>query len=401
MRARSGSRYLSRALSFIRSRSDEQVEFTRELCNQNSYTFNKKGTDRVAGMVLERLAGALPHHRRLRRSDVGDHHVLRSGACGTSVHLVGHLDTVFPPDHPFRTCRRRGDLLAGPGTADMKGGLAVMVYALLALRHAGLLERLAVTLVLNSDEETGSATSRPVFLRERRRAVACLVAESAGAAGEVVTSRHGKMGARIVSRGRDRHVGAVSAPKASAVVEMAHLVLALESLNGLRPGVRVNVGRVAGGLGPGTVPSRAEADIDLRWPSERDGRSLRAAVRSALAGPRQRGCRSTLEVLNSRPAMPCHGASERLYRLAVRTAAGLGQGLGREHRPGTSDGNFYGAAGVPTLDGLGPVGWDDHTARERIRISTLAGRTALLAALVSRCGRSGEDFSAGEGREET
>lgn len=376
------------------------MEFTRRLCNQNSYTLNKEGTDRVAGMVLESLAGALPHHRRHRRSAVGDHHVLRGGPSGPAVHLVGHLDTVFPPDHPFRKCRRRGDLLAGPGTADMKGGLSVMVYALLALRHAGLLERLRVALVLNGDEETGSATSRSVFLRERRGALACLAAESAGLAGEVVTSRHGKAGARIVSFGRDRHVGARPAPKASAVVEMAHLVLALESLNGLREGVRVNVGRVSGGLGPATVPSRAEAEVDLRWPRESDGRALRAAVRSALGNAGRRGCRSEMQLLNSRPAMPCHDGSEALYRLAAQTAAGLGQDLGREHRSGTSDANFYGAAGIPTLDGFGPVGWDDHTPRERIRISTIAGRTALLAVLVARCGRVEEDVFAAERRGE-
>jgi len=366
-------------LETIQRRAEEQIEFLITLCEINSYTGNRSGTEAVACLIADRLEGVLPRHRIVEQTGVGDHHLLSSGGAGKAVYLLGHTDTVFPPDHPFQTCRREGEWLHGPGTADMKGGLVVMVYALLALHEAGLLAPLNLTLILGSDEETGSATSRALYEEERGKARACLVGECAGADGEIVSSRNGKAGGRLECTGLDRHVGSAGAEKTSAILELAHQTVALEALNGFRPGVRINVGRVEGGLGPATVAASAEGLIDLRWEDEEHFLPLLEQVERIVSHHHQPRAASRFTLLNYRPAMPAGPGTRDLFLRLQRVAAELGQKVEPSHRHGTSDGNFFGAVGVPTLDGFGPIGENDHTEGERIRIASLPERTALLA----------------------
>jgi len=261
----------------------------------------------------------------------------------------------------------------------MKGGIGVIVYALKALHAIGDLERMNITLILSSDEEIGAVKSQPLFEQERENASVCLVAECAGANGEVVVSRNGKMGARIDSYGEDLHVSDVADKKASAILELSHQIIAMESLNASLPGLSVNVGRIEGGLSSTTVARRAEAFVDFRWINEQDRSRLLDIIEKNLTGHSQPGCRSEFTVLNSRPAMPCTEQSEKLFRQIQETGRRLGQVINSEHRRGTSDANFFGAAGVPTADGLGPIGHRDHTAHEHIEIASLSQRTALLA----------------------
>ncbi len=377
-------------VSYVASHAEEQVRFLIGLCEQNSHTHNKAGTDGVARMILDRLDGALPRHRIIPQTETGDHHVLGRGETARAIYLVGHLDTVFPPDHTFQRCRLEGDVLAGPGCCDMKGGLAVIVYALKALEAIGLLESLRLTLILNADEEIGSVGSRQLFEQERERARLCLVAECAGPGGEIVVSRNGKLAARIDCHGSARHVSAGTHEKSSAVLELARRIVDLESLNGALPGVSVNVGRLEGGLGASTVPDHAFAVADFRWEQDSQGRDLMDLVRQRIARPVQPGCRTELAILNSRPAMPLRPGTEDLFRDLLGTARALGQTIRPEHRRGTSDANFFGSAGVPTLDGFGPVGQGDHTPGECIRVSSLRERSALLALfLADLAGASG------------
>jgi glutamate carboxypeptidase len=374
-------------LSFIEAHADEQARFLIDLCHQNSYTYHKKGADRAAEMIIRRLEGALPYHSVTKMDAVGDFHLLRNSTKEKSIYLVGHLDTVFPPGHPFQQCRFEGDILHGPGTCDMKGGLAVILYAIKALEEAGLLSKLKVSLVLNSDEEIGSPYSRALFQEERPKAIACLVAECAGPNGEVVVSRNGKMGGRIDCFGQGLHVGSADQSKSSAILELAHKIIQLESLNGILPGVTLNAGKIEGGLGPSTVPSEAHCFFDVRWVEEEHREILIKRIREEFSRPFQPGCRTEMEITNWRPSMPLHPGTEEIFRMMKEAAKPLGQNLPSEHRRGTSDANFFGSAGVPTLDGLGPVGEKDHTPGEFIKVSTLKERTALLAVFLAEFGK--------------
>jgi len=382
---------------FVQTNREAQLGFLTDLCNQNSYTYNAPGTDRVAEMVLEQIAGLLPRHELTGQTEVGSHHVLRSrtacaGSPAGSTYLLGHLDTVFPPDHPFQRCTLEGDWLKGPGTGDMKGGLTVIVYALKVLAHLGLTDRLNLTLILGADEEIGSAKSRSLYELETANASVCLAAECAGLRGEVVISRNGKAGARLECFGKDSHVAAAGEKKSSAILEIAGKIVALEALNGTLPGVSVNVGRIEGGLGPATVPGHASCLLDFRWPREEYYEILLEKAKHIIQEREQSDCRCELTILNHRPAMPVTMETEKLLRTLTHTAEALGMSLVAEHRRGSSDANLFGASGVPTVDGFGPICVGDHTPDERILTSSLLERTVLLASfLVHQSGSAPEN----------
>jgi len=371
-------------LRYVEERAPDQVQFVIDLSHVNSYSWNKAGTDRVASMVVERVASAFPVHRVVKQKEVGDLHLLTNTPEGKSIYLLAHLDTVFPPDHPFRECRVEGDRLHGPGTGDMKAGVATVVYAVQALEAVGLLNRIPLTLIFSGDEEVGAVTSRFVYESERQKASACLVAEGAGRNGEVVVSRNGKIGARLDCSGRDQHVGAAILDKASAILEMAHKTIALEALNEALPGVRVNVGKVEGGLGPATIPASASAQIDIRWEDQTTRDPLVEMILGATGREDLPGCRSLLTILNERSAWPHTKGTQRLADLVKEAGAEIGQRIGQEHRRGTSDSNFFGCAGIPTVDGIGPVCEGYHTAKEFVLIPSIRERTALLASALVR-----------------
>jgi glutamate carboxypeptidase len=370
---------LNHLASLVGKAAAEQLQFVIDLSQQNSYSYNKDGTDRVAEMVLGRIGALFSVHRVVERTQVGDLHLLSTVEEGKSVYLLGHMDTVFPPDHPFRECRVEGDRLHGPGTGDMKAGLATIVYSALALAEAGVLDRIPLTVILGSDEEIGAVYSRPVYEEERKKALACLVVEGGGDNGEIVVSRNGKIGARLDCRGRGQHVGAVDLQKASAILEMAGKVTGLEGLNGEIPGVRLNVGQVQGGLGPATIPAEAHALIDVRWEDQavRDG--LVARIEKIVGEEDLPGCRSELTIMNERGAWPLTDGTQKLADTIKTVSRELGHPIQQEHRLGTSDSNFFGSAGVPTVDGLGPICKGYHTPEEFVYISSIAERTALLA----------------------
>lgn len=380
-------KYRQSILSFLESIAQEQVDFVIEICNQNSYTYNKKGVDRVGDIVAGELEGLFASHEVIEQTAVGNFHVFRNPTRARSVYLLGHLDTVFPPDHPFQHCRVDGGKLNGPGTGDMKGGIAVVVFALKALGEAGILPGLNITLIFNSDEEIGSPYSRSLFTEEKEKAAACLVAECAGLNGEVVTSRNGKMGIQVDCYGQDRHVGFGTHQKASAIMELAHKVINLEALNASLPGVSINAGKIEGGLGPCTVAGHARCLIDIRWEKEEHKRALIEEIEREIMRSSQPGCRSEWKMLNWRPAMPLQKGTEGLLELIRQVAATLGQKITAEHRRGTSDANFFGSSGVPTIDGLGPLCDKDHTPQETIAISSLKERSALLALFLANHAR--------------
>jgi glutamate carboxypeptidase len=363
---------------FLESKKKEQLQFLIDICNQNSYSFNRSGVEKVAAMIQDQVTDILPIHETDPQPKFADHHLYRTTREQKYIYLVGHMDTVFPPEHPFQNCRINNDILHGPGTGDMKGGLAVIIYALKALQHVGLLKDLPISVIFNSDEEVGSKTSCRLFEREREKALICLVTECAGINNEIVISRNGKLGARIQSHGKARHVGFGTHEKSSAILEIAHKIIALEALNNTIPEFSLNIGRIEGGLGPATIPSEATGYIDMRWMDDAHKNIILDKIEEIMAVNHQPDCSSEFEILNGRPAMPFTGRNSDLIELVKQTAKELGQQVLTEHRRGTSDANFFGSFDIPTLDGLGPLSDHDHTENEYIQISSLFERTLLL-----------------------
>lgn len=373
--------------SFLEPLQNEALGLLRRFVEIQSGSRNKAGLDRMARAMADVLQHVLAEVRIEPFEGYGN--MVRASTStidsrGKGFLLVGHMDTVFPADTTFTAYREDEARCYGPGVYDMKGGLVVGIYALKALRHLNMLGQIPLTFLCNSDEEVGSPASRPWIEEHARNCWAAFVLEGGGLQREVVTGRKGRLGLRLTVRGRAGHA-AKSGPKASAVQELAHKILALEALNDA-PEITLNVGQIEGGIGPNTVAERAEALLDVRFITpqgqHRVERDIEAIVRSVVVP----GTCSETTVIAGRPAMPQSEGNRGLFAACSQQALKFGYELTDELRSGVSDANFIAGQGVPVLDGLGPVGDMDHSDREYIFKSSVMGRAALLAATIAALG---------------
>jgi glutamate carboxypeptidase len=328
----------------------------------------------AVGGAAERMLGCGPPERVV--VDGTTHFRWRFGAASRVV-LIGHLDTVWPAGTlnrwPFAV---DGNRASGPGAFDMKAGIVQALFAL-----AGLASRDGVTLLLTADEELGSPTSRQLIEDTVAGAGAALILEpSAGAGGAVKTARKGVSNYELVAHGRAAHAGLEPEKGLNATVEIAHQVLALESIARPAVGTTVTPTVMQSGTATNVVPAEARVKVDVRATSIAEQSRVDTAIReraAVLPGVR-------LEVLGgpNRPPLEAR-ASAALFAQAQRCATALGlPALEGVEVGGGSDGNFTAAMGVPTLDGLGPVGDGAHAEGEYVLVDAMPQRAALLAALI-------------------
>ncbi|WP_114376967.1 M20 family metallopeptidase [Elioraea thermophila] len=328
---------------------------------------------RAAGAAVTRIPG---------RDGFGDCLRARIGSPeGKGILIAGHLDTVWPAGTlarmPFRV---EGDRAYGPGIYDMKAGSFLAWHAMLSILRQGTATRLPVTLLLTSDEEVGSPTSRALIEAEAREAAFVLIPEPASADGAVVTARKGVGRFDLVVRGVASHAGGNFEDGASAVVELARQILDLHAMVDPPRGVTVNVAPISGGTRPNVVAAEARAEIDLRVRTVEDGARLTAAILGLR--PHDPRCTVTVTGGMNRPPFPETEATLALYARARAIAEGLGFTLPKQARGGGSDGNFTAVMGIPTLDGLGCPGAGAHADHEHILWRALAPRCRLLLGLM-------------------
>lgn len=368
-------------------REAEMFRLLEAMVCQPSPSRHKAGVDAVGALVAESLA---PHGLSLTRhgqAEFGDHLLFRSPAAvagSPAILLFGHLDTVFPLDSPFAGYYDDGATVRGPGVIDMKGGVVCAVYALKALADCGLLEGIPVTLLCNSEEEIGSPTSTDLFREEAKRSCAALGFECGGLGGEVVTGRKGRTGWRLTVRGRAGHAAFAGPDKASAILELAHQVIALEGLNDPGRGIVVNVGVIGGGIGPNTVSDLAVAEIDSRFLRLADALAVEEKVAAIASRPTIAGTSATLSTTGGRPPMEQSPANTALHGVLRQEAEWLGLPCVAELRSGVSDANTLAPLGIPVVDGLGPIGACDHSEREYMVRASLVDRTRLAALSILR-----------------
>lgn len=353
------------------------------LVSIESPTDDKAAVDRCAAEFRRRAAAAGMRVRIEPRPDAGDHSVAEIGTGRPRILLVGHLDTVWPHGQIARMpLARRDGKLWGPGTLDMKVGVAMGLLATRAVFETVGPSTGAVAMLVTSDEETGSDTSRALIEAEALASDAVLVLEPALAGGPLKTSRKGIGQYHLTVTGVSAHAGVDPGKGVSAVRELARQILALEALHDLTVGVSVNVGVVTGGTRPNVVAEEAHALVDVRAPTLADAARVDAAFRALQ--PQLPGARLAIAGGFERPPMERSAGVAALFAHAQAAAAALGQTVAEGGTGGGSDGNFTAALGVPTLDGLGAVGDGAHALHEHVEIDRLVPRTALLAALVAR-----------------
>jgi glutamate carboxypeptidase len=368
-----------------------------EMVRIQSGTRNKAGVDAV-GNLIQRTCRPLPVNIRVVEQPVlGNHLVLRTNAedaAGGRILLAGHMDTVFPRDTDFNWYREDQEKSYGPGVCDMKGGLVTGIFALKALDNAGLLAKIPLTFVFNSDEEIGSPSSRDLIAEQARQSSAAFVLECGGHKGEIVTGRKGSLSFLLTVTGRAGHAAFAGKEKASAILELAHKTIALENLNDVGNGLSVNVGKITGGIGANTVAENARARVDCRFVTPEQKKELSKKIDAIGKKVNIPGTQTCIEMLSSRPPMPRCQKNRQLYGIVKQIADELGRPIEEEHRQGVSDANQIAAQGIPVVDGLGPVGGRDHSREEYMIKESLIQRVVLLTRCIIASHRR---YAAGQG----
>ncbi|HEY8550306.1 MAG TPA: M20 family metallopeptidase [Vicinamibacterales bacterium] len=358
------------------------IDTIEALVRAESPSHDKAAVDACVSELARIAAGAGLRVTRLPVAEAGDHLRIEIGEGDSQLLLLGHTDTVWPVGTlAVMPIRREGDRLYGPGVYDMKAGLALGLLALRAV--AASLDRPPhVVLLATSDEEVGSATSRALIEEEARRSKAVLVLEPALEGGGVKTGRKGVGEFRIDLEGVPAHAGLRPEAGASAIRELARQVLAIEALADPSMGTTINVGVVGGGTRSNVVAEHAWALVDVRVTSAAEAARITAALRALSAVDGRVRVRVSGEI--ARPPLERSPLVLALYEQARAAAAALGRPLPEGVVGGASDGNFTAALGVPTLDGLGPVGDGAHARHEHVLLEPMAFRAALLALLTGR-----------------
>jgi glutamate carboxypeptidase len=313
--------------------------------------------------------------------DTGDHLVARWGD-GDAPHvlLLGHHDTVWPRGQlEVMPVVADGGVLRGPGVYDMKGGLVVVELAMTVMQRCGVRPARPVRLVVVADEEVGSPTARAVVEAEMAGAVAVLGLESPHPGGALKSARLGSTRVRIEVTGRAAHAALDPASGVSAVDELVDQLFAVREIMSAEPTVLCNVGTVGGGGRTNVVPERAAADIGLRFADTGTQERVLAAL-GGLTAVRP-GAEVVVRTLTSRPAWS--DPDDALLARVAAAGEAVGQHITGRPAAGAADTNTTGAAGIPTLDGFGPLGAGAHAPDERIEIASLPARAALLASVLA------------------
>jgi glutamate carboxypeptidase len=371
-------------LRYCESHLDDLLAFVEALVRLESPSTDKAAVDRCGAALAEhlRVLGAavdvIPVESR------GNHLRARIGGDGRPVVILGHFDTVWPVGTiEHMPLRRDATHLSGPGTFDMKAGIGIAWMAMRAL-HATDTPHPPVVMLWTTDEEIGSGTSRALIEDEARHAAAVFVLEPALPGGALKTARKGCGEFELTIAGVAAHAGVDPGKGASAIHELADQLTTIEALQDLERGISVNVGVVSGGSRANVVAAEARALIDVRAPTTVDAEWVEAALRRLQ--PRRRGTRLTISGGFERPPLERTAAVGRLFSMARDVASSLGRELSEGSTGGGSDGNFTAALGVPTLDGLGPIGDGAHATHEHIDIGALPWRAALVAGLLKELG---------------
>ncbi|HET7209137.1 MAG TPA: M20 family metallopeptidase [Terriglobales bacterium] len=371
-------------LPFFLERQSAMVETIRQMVEIESPSDSKASVDRLGRWLAGKFEALGGHSKFHRAADFGDH--LQVDFPGRDrrppVLLLGHLDTVYSLGTLAKMpCRQDHGRLYGPGALDMKSGIAFMLFAIDALRDQGGTLPRAVTVLLVSDEEVGSRSSRRIIEELAKRSATVFVLEpSFGPKGAAKTARKGVGEYTLKVTGKAAHAGLDFEEGHSAILELARQIDRVSGFVDHKRGLTVNVGLIQGGTRVNVIPAEASASIDVRVVRAGEAQGIDKKLRSLKAF--DRNCTLKIDGGMERPPMERTPKVTELFAKAAALAKAAGWKLEEAAVGGGSDGNLTAALGVPTLDGLGGVGEGAHAVHESIVISEVPKRAALLAALI-------------------
>lgn len=386
-------------LASIAARGDAIVARAVDWCAVSSGSHHADGLATMLDTLQSAFArlGAVAERLPLgERTEIAADGSEQRRAGGTALHLrmrpgaprrvllTGHYDTVYPDSSPFRTVRHRDDgALNGPGIADMKGGVSVMLAALEAWEASPDANTIGWDVLLSPDEEIGSPGSAPHLDRLARQVQLGLTYEPALADGSLASARMGSGNFHLVMRGRATHVGRDFAGGRNAVIAAARLAEALHALNGQRDGVRLNVARIDGGGPLNMVPDGAVLRFNIRVAEPADGDWALDEIARITGEPPGDGLTATLHGGMTRPPKPFTSGQQALFGAVAAIGTELGQAISWQPSGGVCEGNNLFAAGLPSIDTLGVRGGDIHSDREFAWPDSFVERAQLSAMILA------------------
>ena len=360
-------------------RSD-YLELLESMVNIDSGTGDAEGIKKISELIGPRLKKIGFSFEPVEAEDGSVHFHARRGT-GKKVLLLAHLDTVFPKGTAaVRKFRTAGDLAFGPGVSDCKSGVTTIIGALEELNQ-GRWPELEINCLFNSDEEISSPGSRKIIESLAKEAAAVLVVEPAESE-SITIARKGIGRFEIKVFGKAAHAGSNYTDGCNAILELAWKIIAVQSLSRIESGITLNVGTVSGGVRPNIVPDFAMAEIDLRIVKPEQADPIINELKNIVVDCKTPGTSARLSGGITRPPLPLNEVNFQLYQSIREVGLKLGMDLAAVESGGGSDANFTGALGVPTIDGVGPIGGGHHSEDEYLNIPSMERRINLLASFL-------------------
>lgn len=386
-------------LDWLDDKQSEMLQLVIRLCNQNSGTFNPEGMERVAQMLVteySKLGGAIERQEIPACELVNRHGEIESQPLGRAIHIVKrpeirprillciHMDTVYEKNNPFQSCQmlNHGLHINGPGVADAKGGLVVMLYGLLALEQTSLAGNVGWEVIINPDEEIGSLGSTDFLHQRAREADAGLLFEPSLPDGGLVSWRKGAGNFTFVVRGRSAHSGRDFESGRNAIAATCWLMDQIHGLN-RDPEITFNIGRIEGGGALNMVPDLAIGRVNVRVKTvEQKDAAIKQLKMLAAETNRMDGITCEMHGLFQSPPKPMNEATIALQKRIVQCGESLEIPITWRGTGGASDGNKFAAAGLPNIDTLGVCGGNIHSRDEFMIVDSLVPRAKLTALIM-------------------
>ncbi len=372
--------------AYLKKQENDMIGLLEKLVNIDSGSMNKNGVDKIGGILKDKYEEMGFLSEEVSENVQGNHLVLRhKNASQPEIMTVSHLDTVFGEGEAVkRPFTIRGNRAYGPGVMDMKGSHVALLYAIKALQEKGIDSFENVELLLTSDEEIGSPTSRKLIEARTEGKKYALITEPARQDGSLVSARRGAGEYTLTVTGKAAHAGVQPEAGRSAIEELAQKIIQLHKLTNHEKGISVNVGVIEGGTTTNTVAASAVGRVDVRIDQIEQGDWLENEIKKICQTPTIEGTSIELTGEIERPPMVKNEQTIALLDVIRAVGKEIDLDVKDVATGGSSDASFTSAKGVATIDGLGPVGGNAHSEDEYLEIDSLVERTLLLAKTIQR-----------------
>ncbi|QGM31194.1 M20/M25/M40 family metallo-hydrolase [Bacillus sp. N3536] len=377
-------------MDYLKKKLEPMLNLIEKLVNIDSGSTNKVGVDKIGKILIEEYKQMDFTIEVKENKEFGNNIlIMHKEAVKPEILLIAHMDTVFPigtaAERPFTI---KNGLAFGPGVADMKASQVTLLYAMKYLYEKKDAAMKNVIIILNSDEEIGSPTSRELIEEISKNVKYALVMEPARKDGSIVSSRRGGGRYTLHVHGRSAHSGVAPEEGRSAIEELAYKTIKLNHLTDHEQGISVSVGIVEGGDAVNMIPDSATGYVDVRVESDEQSLEIAKKIESICSVPDVPGTTIDLEGGITRPPMEPDEKNQKLLEIVKEVGNSFGLIVTDSHTGGGSDASFPSHLGVATIDGVGPIGGKLHNEGEYLEIDSLTERCFLLAETVSKLSES-------------